>query len=70
MKSNAMELVGFQRGMDYLKSKELEVGLAVTDNQLAIGAWIKKEHKEVYHFIDPWHVVKCKCVSNYPVLNP
>ncbi|CAB4019001.1 Hypothetical predicted protein, partial [Paramuricea clavata] len=56
-KSNNMERIGFERGMDMLLTSPIVVKEVVTDGHLEIAALMKREEKyeNVVHQNDVWH---------------
>ena len=60
MNSVAMELEGLKRGMQKLRDMDLEISSIVTDRHVGIANYIKEKEKDIAHYFDCWHVVKCK----------
>ncbi|XP_028418570.1 uncharacterized protein LOC114544015 isoform X1 [Dendronephthya gigantea] len=59
-KSNNMERIGFERGMDTLLASPIVMKEVVTDGHIEIAALMKREekYKEVTHQNDVWHGAK------------
>ena len=55
-----MEAMGFQRGLDHLISKGVDVGVMSTDRSPSIGKIMKDSYTNIRHDFDPWHVNKSK----------
>jgi solute carrier family 8 (sodium/calcium exchanger) len=53
-----MEKEGLERGIKYLESQELEVGLLVTDRHSQISKWVRENMPDTTHRYDIWHVAK------------
>lgn len=58
-----MEKVGLQRGLDFLRGNNIEVGTLVTDRHTEVQCFMRKEHPDIKHHIDVWHVAKSKSLS-------
>uniref|UniRef100_A0A8P4KRP4 Uncharacterized protein n=1 Tax=Dicentrarchus labrax TaxID=13489 RepID=A0A8P4KRP4_DICLA len=56
--SVAMEAMGFQRGLDHLISKGVDVGVMSTDRSPSIRKILKDSYTNIRHEFDPWHVNK------------
>ena len=55
----AMEVVGFQRGLDYLLES---IGVITTDRSPSIRKLMKDNYSHIQHELDPWHVSKSKSI--------
>ena len=42
--------------LEFLKEKDLKVGILVTDRHLQITKWMREQHPNVKHYFDVWHV--------------
>ena len=56
--SAAMEKEGLLRGLRDLASQGVRVAEIFTDQHPAIGACLAKDHKDIFHGYDTWHVSK------------
>lgn len=56
----AMEVVGFQRGLDYLLERGVSIGVITTDRSPSIRKLMKDSYSNIQHELDPWHVSKSK----------
>ncbi|KAM4567181.1 uncharacterized protein PAE49_010598 [Odontesthes bonariensis] len=54
----AMELTGFQRGLDYLLERGLKVGVVTTDRSPSIRKVMRENYSSIRHEFDIWHVAK------------
>ena len=53
-----MELVGCQRGIEFLKNKEVPISVFVSDRHTGIAKWIRDSEKQLKHYFDIWHVAR------------
>ena len=60
--SVAMEVMGFERGLDRLRELDVAVGLISTDRSPSIKKRMQSEKfkDKILHEFDPWHVAKGK----------
>ncbi len=60
-----MEVLGFQRGLDYLLQRGVAIGVITTDRSPSIRKLMKDNYNTIRHELDPWHVSKSKwlCVA-------
>jgi len=58
--SPAMEFVGFQNCMGFLKEKNLEISTLITDRHTSIVKHMREVLKEIKHYFDLWHLKKSK----------
>lgn len=56
--SNAMELEGAKRCVDYLNRAAVNISVFITDRHTSIAKWMSTEHKHILHLYDLWHVCK------------
>ncbi|XP_063060628.1 uncharacterized protein LOC134453809 [Engraulis encrasicolus] len=56
--SVAMELTGFQRGLDYLLERGLKVGVVTTDRSPSVRKFMRENYSSIQHEFDIWHVAK------------
>ncbi|CAM4286793.1 unnamed protein product [Leuciscus chuanchicus] len=56
--SVAMEVLGFQRGLDYLLDRGVVVGVVTTDRSPSVRKLMKDNYTGIQHEFDPWHVSK------------
>ncbi|KAG0424546.1 hypothetical protein HPB47_028228 [Ixodes persulcatus] len=56
--SNRMEVEGLERALNYLKVQDMSVEVLVTDRHSEAKAAMKKNHPEIKHRFDVWHVAK------------
>ena len=56
--SNAMELEGLKRGLEFLEGYDLTIGELITDRHIQIKKYMKEEHTNKQHYFDVWHVAK------------
>jgi len=56
--SNAMERVGFRRCMETFRRNGKTVKVVATDRHIGINADIRREHPDVEHQYDVWHLAK------------
>ena len=57
-----MEKEGLHRVLEFMKEKDLKVGILVTDRHSQITKCMREQHPDVKHYFDTWHVAKGKCV--------
>ena len=55
-----MELMGFQRAMEYLSNVEIRVSTFISDRHGSIKKEMQEKHTDITHYYDLWHVQKCK----------
>lgn len=55
-----MEAEGFRRGVDYLLSRGVDVGVIATDRAPSIRKIMREDYGDIRHEFDPWHVNKSK----------
>ena len=53
----------FQGSRKFLKERNLEVDVLVTDRHKQINKWLREAHPKIKHYYDIWHVAKGMCVS-------
>ncbi|XP_063076993.1 uncharacterized protein LOC134466993 [Engraulis encrasicolus] len=53
-----MEVVGFQRGLDYLLERGVNIGVLTTDRSPSIRKLMKDNYSNIQQELDPWHVCK------------
>ena len=60
--SVAMEVLGFERGLDHFRELDVAVGLISTDRSPSIRKLMQSEKfkGKILHEFDPWHVAKGK----------
>ena len=58
--SVAMEVMGFQRGLQELLNCGVDVAVMTTDRSPSIRKLLREEHPQIQHEFDPCHVVKGK----------
>ena len=56
--SNAMELEGLKRGLQFLEGYDLTIGELITDRHIQVKKYMKDEHTDKQHYFDVWHVAK------------
>lgn len=56
--SNAMELEGLKRGLEFLGQEGVRVGSLVTDRHRSIAKFMREQQEEIDHYYDVWHVAK------------
>lgn len=57
--SNNLEPAGLKRCLDQVKTKDkLSIPILATDRHVTVGSIMKKEHKDIQHQFDLWHLVK------------
>ncbi|XP_063050308.1 uncharacterized protein LOC134445152 [Engraulis encrasicolus] len=56
--SVAMELTGFQRGLDHLQTQGVNVGVVTTDRSPSIRKTMRETYCDIRHEFDVWHVNK------------
>ena len=59
--SNHMEKEGLHRVLEFLKERDIQVGVLVTDRHQQIAKWMREVHSSVKHYYDVWHVAKGEC---------
>jgi exopolysaccharide biosynthesis predicted pyruvyltransferase EpsI len=64
MNSNAMEVEGLKRSLQFLKDQQLKIGALVTDRHPSITKMMREEepYKQIEHYFDCWHVAKCESI--------
>ena len=58
-----MEKEGLHRVLEFLKEKDLQVGILLMDRHRQITKWIRECHPNVKHYFDVWHVAKGEFVD-------
>ncbi|CAN7945662.1 unnamed protein product, partial [Ixodes hexagonus] len=53
-----MELEGLKRSLTIFEANSLIVDVLVTDRHPQLNAWLAREHSEICHLFDCWHVGK------------
>ncbi|CAN7995733.1 unnamed protein product [Ixodes hexagonus] len=53
-----MELEGLKRSLNIFEAHCLVVGILVTDRHPQLNAWLAREHPDICHLFDCWHVAK------------
>jgi len=56
--SNAMEKEGFERCLARLQAEDVTIRRIATDRHTSISSAMNKEHKEIKHQFDVWHLSK------------
>ena len=56
--SNAMEKEGFERCLAGLQAEDVTIRRIATDRHTSISSAMNKEHKEIKHLFDVWHLSK------------
>ena len=56
--SNAMEKEGFERCIHDLAREEVTIKRIATDHHTSISSSMKKDHGEINHQYDVWHLSK------------
>lgn len=56
--SNAMELEGLKRGLQFLKDEQIVVSDFITDRHVQVKKLMREEHPDIRHWFDVWHVAK------------
>ena len=56
--SNAMEKEGFERCLTGLQAEDVTIRRIATDRHTSISSAMNKEHKEIKHQFDVWHLSK------------
>ena len=56
--SNAMEKEGFKRCLESLHGDGVEIDLIATDRHVSISSYMNKDHPEINHQYDVWHLSK------------
>ncbi|XP_071843613.1 uncharacterized protein [Apostichopus japonicus] len=55
--SNAMELEGLKRGLQFFEDNQVEVASLVTDRHRSVAKY-QREEEDLNHYYDVWHVAK------------
>ena len=64
--SGAMEVIGFERGLEQLRALGVDVGLLTTDRSPSIRKVMSSKYEGVIkHEFDAWHVGKSKCTLHH-----
>lgn len=58
--SVAMEVLGFQRGLDYPLERGVSIGVLTTDRSSSIRKLMKDNYSHIYYELDLLHVSKSK----------
>lgn len=58
-----MELEGLKRSLEIFAANSLVVDVLVTDRHPQLNAWLAREHPDICHLYDCWHVAKGKICS-------
>lgn len=58
--SVVMEVVGFQRGLDYLLQRGVSIVIITTDRSPSIRKLMEDNYSHIQYEPDPWHVSKSK----------
>ncbi|KAJ8301015.1 hypothetical protein KUTeg_022534 [Tegillarca granosa] len=56
--SNAMELEGLKRGLQYLDNENVKVQEIVTDRHSQVKKFMKSDRPNIKHYFDVWHMAK------------
>lgn len=56
--SNAMEKLGFERCLQELRDNDLDINIIVTDRHTSISSSMDKNHEDISHQFDVWHMAK------------
>ena len=56
--SSQMEKEGLKHHMDKFRKKEISISSLTTDRHVQIRSYKKKEHAQIKHQFDVWHVAK------------
>lgn len=56
--SNAMELEGLKRGLQFFCQEDLAINTLVTDRHRSIAKYLREEQPDMDHFYDIWHIAK------------
>jgi hypothetical protein len=56
--SQAMEYEGFQRCMEFLSNKELNMTTFVSDRHTSIQKHMREKLPKIIHYFDLWHIKK------------
>ncbi|CAN8016641.1 unnamed protein product, partial [Ixodes persulcatus] len=56
--SNRMETEGMERSLNYLRTQDMSVDTLVTDRHSESKAALRKNHPDITHQFDVWHVAK------------
>ncbi|PIK35763.1 hypothetical protein BSL78_27407 [Apostichopus japonicus] len=59
--SNAMELEGLKRGLQFFAGQNLQVNSLVTDRHRSISKYMREDQSEIDHRYDVWHIAKGTC---------
>ena len=51
-RSNAMELEGLKRGLQFLEGYDLTIGELITDRHIQVKKYMKDEHTDKQHYFD------------------
>ena len=62
--SNAMELAGLKRCLDYLEWENVKIAKLATDRHVQVRTHMKKERLNIKHNFDVWHVEKSVQTKN------
>ena len=57
--SNAMEKEGFKRCLESLDGDGVEIDRIATDRHVFISSFMNKDHPDINHQYDVWHLSKC-----------
>lgn len=61
-----MELEGLRRSLDIFEAHSLVVAVLVTDRHPQLSAWLEREHPDICHLFDCWHVAKGRFIKVIP----
>ena len=56
--SNAMEKEGLERSLQELREKDVAINIIATDRHVSISSTMDKNHKDICHQYDVWHLAK------------
>ena len=65
--SAGMELLSFQKAMEYLSRSGLKISTFISDRHGSIAKSMRDEYKEIKHYFDLWHLKKSKLHFVYPL---
>ena len=56
--SNAMELEGLQRSLDFLANQDVTISDIITDRHSSVKKYLREHQPDIKHWFDVWHVAK------------
>ena len=56
--SNAMEVMGLRKSLDFLIGQGLKISTLITDRHPSVTKMMREDYPHILHFFDVWHIAK------------